>query len=303
MESIRDGFGRGLLKFIKNEPDDILVLSADLSKATKTDKVKELYPDKFIDCGISEANMIGVASGLAENGFKVIMSSFASFITGRYDIIRCSLTMPKSKVLIVGTHSGVAIGKDGVTQMGTEDLNLMIGLPNMRVYQPSSANSAEATIDWILNYDINLGPVYLRIGRQPTKEFYSSVEERGNKKALICKTDWNSLNDKLGNNCNICVVSSGGTCETANKLANFLNADHYDVVCLKPFNGSFLKIKNYKTVICVEDHSYIGGLGDVILRYASENNLGLNVINKALPDSFAESGNPEDLYKLYGLSF
>ena len=121
MIATRDAFGNQLIQSAKNN-DKILVLSADLSKATKTENFSKEYPERFFEIGIAESNMIGIGSGLSEYGYKVIMTSFASFLTGKYDVIRVSLAYSNAPVILVGTHAGLAIGKDGVTQMGLEDI-------------------------------------------------------------------------------------------------------------------------------------------------------------------------------------
>ena len=122
MKATRDGFGEQLIVSGRDN-NNIVVLSADLSKATRVDKFAEIYPERFFEVGIAENNMIGVASGLSEYGYKVYLASFASFLTGKYDAIRCSLAYSKAPCILVGTHSGLAIGRDGVTQMGLEDMS------------------------------------------------------------------------------------------------------------------------------------------------------------------------------------
>ena len=147
-KATRDGFG-DQLAICGQENTNIVVLGADLSKATKASVFKSKCPDRYIEVGIAEANMIGIASGLSSYGYRVFISSFASFLTGRYDIIRCSLAYSQAPVVIVGTHSGLAIGKDGVTQMGTEDINLMRGLPGVDVIQPATAKEAMAVTKYL----------------------------------------------------------------------------------------------------------------------------------------------------------
>ena len=175
MIATRDAFGNQLIQSAKNN-DKILVLSADLSKATKTENFSKEYPERFFEIGIAESNMIGIGSGLSEYGFKVIMTSFASFLTGKYDVIRVSLAYSNAPVILVGTHAGLAIGKDGVTQMGLEDISLMRSLPNMQVMQPATAIETEKMVEYILDSDLN-GPVYLRLGRQPVKEIFDENYE------------------------------------------------------------------------------------------------------------------------------
>ena len=122
MLATRDTFGSELINCAENN-DNILVLSADLSKPTRTDKFAAKYPDRFFEVGIAESNMIGIASGLSEHGFKVVVTSFATFLTGKYDVVRISIAYSNAPVILVGSHAGLAIGKDGVTQMGLEDMS------------------------------------------------------------------------------------------------------------------------------------------------------------------------------------
>ena len=149
MIATRDAFGNQLLNSAKIN-DKIIVLNADLGKATKTEKFGIKYPDRFFEIGIAESNMIGIGSGLSEYGFKVVMTSFASFLTGKYDVIRVSLAYSKSPVILVGTHAGLAIGKDGVTQMGLEDISIMRSLPNMKVMQPATPIETEKMLEYLL---------------------------------------------------------------------------------------------------------------------------------------------------------
>ena len=173
MKATRDGFGEQLVESGKNNPD-IIGLSADLGKATKIDKFGEAYPDRLFEMGIAENNMIGVASGMSEYGYKVFLASFASFLTGKYDTIRCSIAYSNAPCIIVGTHSGMAIGKDGVTQMGLEDISIMRSLPNMNVLVPSTYNQTKAIVKWLCETKLD-SPYYLRLGRQPVKEIYDNV--------------------------------------------------------------------------------------------------------------------------------
>ena len=142
MKATRDAFGEQLIESGKTNPN-IVGVNADLGKATKLGKFGEVYPDRFYEVGIAENNMVGVASGLSEYGYKVFLASFASFLTGKYDTIRCSIAYSNSPCIIVGTHGGLAIGKDGVTQMGLEDLSLMRSLPGMVVLNPSTYNQTK----------------------------------------------------------------------------------------------------------------------------------------------------------------
>jgi transketolase len=285
-QATRDAFGEGLLEYADDK--NFFVLGADLCGATKTQAFKEKYPDRFVDIGIAEANMIGVASGMAEYGDKIIMSSFASFITGRYDQIRCSLAMPNSNVVIAGTHSGVAIGKDGVTQMGTEDIALMSALPNMNIYNPSTYIMTKSVMEHIMN---SRELSYLRLGRQPVNDYYGLYS------TMITK-----LNNHIRHHdSNTCVINSGCLLDVSLGVSNNLNADLYDINYLDESDVlNAVDFTRYKDVIVIEDHSIIGGVSDFITRLCC--NLDAKVFKVGLPKEFAQSGKPNDLYNYYGFN-
>ena len=148
MRATREAFGEHL-PVMGKKYDNIVALDADLGKATKIANFRESHPKRFFQIGIAEANMIGVASGLSEYDYKVFLASFGSFLTGRYDMIRCSLAYPNRPVVLVGTHVGMAIGKDGVTQMGLEDVSIMRALPNMVVLNQASYSEAIKVIEYL----------------------------------------------------------------------------------------------------------------------------------------------------------
>ena len=168
MKATREAFGNHL-PLMGDKYDNIVALDADLGKATKIASFKEKHSDRFFQIGIAEANMIGISSGFSEYGYKVFLASFGSFITGRYDIIRCSLAYSNRPVVIVGTHVGMAIGKDGVTQMGLEDVSIMRALPNMKILNPASYSETIRVIEYLCETDLD-SPHYLRLGRQPVED-------------------------------------------------------------------------------------------------------------------------------------
>ena len=168
MKATREAFGKHL-PIMGEKYDNILALDADLGKATKIASFGETHPKRFFQMGIAEANMIGVASGLSEYDYKVFIASFGSFLTGRYDMIRCSLAYPNRPVVLVGTHVGMAIGKDGVTQMGLEDVSIMRALPNMVILNPASYSEAIKVIEYLCDTELD-SPHYLRLGRQPVED-------------------------------------------------------------------------------------------------------------------------------------
>jgi transketolase len=174
MRATREAFGEHL-PIMGEKHKNIVALDADLGKATKIASFREAHPDRFFQIGIAEANMIGVASGISEYDYKVFLASFGSFLTGRYDQIRCSLAYSNRPVVLVGTHVGMAIGKDGVTQMGLEDVSIMRALPNMKVLNPASYSEAIKVIEYLCETDLQ-SPYYLRLGRQPVKDIEMPFE-------------------------------------------------------------------------------------------------------------------------------
>tara|TARA_B110000263_G_C15250961_1_gene484066 strand:- start:74 stop:988 length:915 start_codon:yes stop_codon:yes gene_type:complete len=288
----RDAFGVQLLKSSQKN-NNIIVLSADLSKPTRTEKFAKEFPDRFFEIGIAESNMIGIGSGLSEYGFKVVMTSFATFLTGKYDVIRVSLAYSNSPVILVGTHGGLAIGKDGVTQMGLEDISLMRSLPNMIVMQPATAIEAEKMVDYLLT-STQTNPVYLRLGRQPVPEVFDENYQFIPNKGVVCREGKElaifvsgCLLDEVFN----AVNDSGKDCAIIN------------IHTIKPFDKEILLkyAKQCGKIITVEDHSIIGGLGSAVSEILSEEyptlqkRIGLN-------DIFPESGSPTDLWEKYGIS-
>ncbi|MBL77109.1 MAG: transketolase [Chloroflexi bacterium] len=292
MLATRDAFGAQLLKSSQKN-DNIVVLSADLSKPTRTEKFAKEFPDRFFEIGIAESNMIGIGSGLSEYGFKVVMTSFATFLTGKYDVIRVSLAYSNSPVILVGTHGGLAIGKDGVTQMGLEDISLMRSLPNMTVMQPATAIEAEKMVEHLLT-STQTNPVYLRLGRQPVPEVFDENYQFIPNKGVVCREGKElaifvsgCLLDEVFN----AVNDSGKDCAIIN------------IHTIKPFDKEILLkyAKQCGKIITVEDHSIIGGLGSAVSEILSEEyptlqkRIGLN-------DIFPESGSPTDLWEKYGIS-
>lgn len=292
MISTRDAFGNQLMKSAKNN-DKIIVLSADLSKATKTHNFSKEYPERFFEIGIAESNMIGIGSGLSEYGFKVVMTSFASFLTGKYDVIRVSLAYSNAPVILVGTHAGLAIGKDGVTQMGLEDISLMRSLPNMQVMQPATAIETEKMLEYLLDSNL-VGPTYLRLGRQPVPEIFDENYKFIPNKGVVCR-DGNELAIFV-TGCLLDEVLKA--VENSKKSCAVIN-----IHTIKPIDREIvLKFsKQCKKVMTIEDHSIIGGLGSTISEVLSDENPTL-LKRIGLNDVFPESGTPSELWEKYGLS-
>ena len=283
--------------FDLSENEKLIVLSADLKKPTKVDKFAEAFPLKYIECGIAEANMIGIAAGLAQGGFQPICSSFASFLTGRYDIIRVSIAYQNVPVILVGTHSGLAIGKDGVTQMGLEDISLMRGLPNMVVINPSTYNQALVILKNLISKKRN-HPFYLRLGRQPVNEYYSEEEIEFEKGFNI-----------IGDGGDIAICSTGCVLDEAIKAKAILEEKNINVQIIDIFrieknaNDSLIRnLSKHKKLICLEDHMTIGGLGTFISEVILEKNIDAKIRKIGLENIFPQSGEPQSLYKKYGIN-
>ena len=291
--STRDALGYQL-PLMGDKYDNIVALDADLGKATKIASFKDSHPDRFFQIGISESNMIGVASGISEYGYKVFLASFSSFLTGRYDQIRCSLAYSKRPVILVGTHVGMAIGKDGVTQMGLEDVSLMRALPNMKILNPASYSEAIKVIEYLCETKLD-SPHYLRLGRQPVEDVEMPFEFG---KGQIVKDGTDITLFSTG-----CIL--GDVIESSKLIEN--NTSHsvrvVNISTLKPIDRDIIVkcAKETKHLFTIEDHSIVGGLGSAVSEVLTDvypkkvTRIGLN-------DIFPESAPPKDLYEKYGLS-
>ena len=296
MKATREAFG-STLPLMGDTNENILALDADLGGATKIRAFGEKHPDRFFQMGIAEANMIGVASGLSEYGYKVFLASFGSFLTGRYDMIRCSLAYPNQPVVLVGTHVGMAIGKDGVTQMGLEDVSLMRALPNMKVLNPATYTEAVEVIKYLCNTDLD-SPYYLRLGRQPIEDVFEDDY----------KFEFGKGVEVIGGN-DITVISTGCVLSDVLDSAKVIEEQTGNSVrvinihTLKPIDEEIIikAAKETDLLVTVEDHSIIGGLGSAVSEVLTEH-CPSRLVRIGLNDEFPESGPPTDLYEKYGLS-
>ena len=291
MRAVREAF-QDRLPVVGKENNKIVALDADLGKATKIASFKESIPERFFQIGIAEANMIGVASGMSEYGYKVFMASFGSFLTGRYD----SIAYPNRPVVLVGTHVGMAIGKDGVTQMGLEDVSLMRALPNMKVLNPATYSEAVRMIDYLSETELD-SPYYLRLGRQPVEDILVDNEfEFG--KASIIKEGGHITLFSTG-----CILTD--VMEAARKLESERDTSVrvVNVPTIKPIDRDMIAKCASETdyLFSVEDHSIVGGLGSAISEVLTETK-PQKLVRIGLNDIFPESAAPNDLYEKYGLS-
>ena len=293
MKATREAFGN-TLPIMGDTNENILALDADLGGATKIRAFGDRHPDRFFQIGIAEANMIGIASGLSEYGYKVFLASFGSFLTGRYDIIRCSLAYSNQPVVLVGTHVGMAIGKDGVTQMALEDVNLMRALPNMKILNPATYSEAVKVIEYLCKTDLD-SPYYLRLGRQPVEDIEMPFEFG---KGYIVKDGYDITLFSTG-----CIL--GDVIESA-KLIEENTSYSVRVInlpTLKPIDRDIIVkcARETSHLFTIEDHSVIGGLGSAVSELLTDEYPHF-LVRIGLDDIFPESAPPNDLYEKYGLS-
>ena len=293
MRATREAFGEHL-PVMGEKYDNIVALDADLGKATKIASFGQSHPDRFFQIGIAEANMIGVASGISEYDYKVFLASFGSFLTGRYDQIRCSLAYSNRPVVLVGTHVGMAIGKDGVTQMGLEDVSIMRALPNMAVLNPASYSETIKVIEYLCGMELE-SPHYLRLGRQPVEDI--EIDFEFGKGQIVNDGD------------DVTLFSTGcilGDVIEASKIIEKNTSYSVRVVnitTLKPIDEEIIIDSAIHTnhVFTIEDHSIIGGLGSAVSEVLSEK-YPTKVSRIGLNDVFPESAPPTDMKEKYGLS-
>ncbi len=287
----RQSFGEALEK-LGEENKNVVVIDADLAKSTKTSLFAKKFPDRFIDVGIAEQNMIGIADGLSTFGKVPFVSTFAAFATGRvYDQIRCSVAYPKLNVKICGTHAGVTVGEDGATHQMLEDINLMRGLPNMTVISTSDDVQTKWAVEEISKID---GPVYLRLARIATPVIYEE-----NQKFEIGK------GVQIGNGTDATIFATGVTVSEALKAQELLKERGFDVRVvdihtIKPIDRELIVkcAKETDKIITVEDHSIIGGLGTAVCEVLAEE-YPTKVIRLGIPDCFGKSGKAADLMKYF----
>ena len=287
----RQSFGEALEK-LGEENKNVVVIDADLAKSTKTSLFAKKFPDRFIDVGIAEQNMIGIAAGLSTFGKVPFVSTFAAFATGRvYDQIRCSVAYPKLNVKICGTHAGVTVGEDGATHQMLEDINLMRGLPNMTVISTSDDVQTKWAVEEISKID---GPVYLRLARIATPVIYEE-----NQKFEIGK------GVQIGNGTDATIFATGVTVSEALKAQELLKERGFDVRVvdihtIKPIDRELIVkcAKETDKIITAEEHSIIGGLGTAVCEVLAEE-YPTKVIRLGIPDCFGKSGKAADLMKYF----
>ncbi len=292
-KATRESYGETLLELGK-ENENIVVLDADLSSATKTSLFAKEFPDRFINVGIAEQNMMGIAAGLSTFGKVPFASTFAVFAAGRaYEQIRNSIAYPKLNVKICATHAGITVGEDGATHQMIEDIGLMRGLPNMTVMSTSDDVQTKWAVREIAKIN---GPVYLRLCRMKTPVIYN---EKDSEKFEIGK------GIQIGKGTEASIIATGDTVAEAIKAKEILkghgiNVRVIDIHTIKPIDRELIVkcAKETKRIITVEDHSVINGLGAAVSDALSEE-YPVKVEKMGIPDVFGRSGKAEELMRYF----
>lgn len=293
MIATRDSYGAALVELGKSNPD-LVVLDADLSAATKTGIFKKAFPDRFINAGIAEGNMMSVAAGLATTGKTVFASSFAMFAAGRaFEQVRNSIGYPHLNVKIGATHAGISVGEDGATHQCCEDIALMRSIPGMTILNPADDTEARKAVFAAAALD---GPVYLRLGRLAVpvlfdKDYPFAV---GKGVQLVAGND-------------VTIVATGllvaEALIAAEQLKNEgISARVIDMATIKPIDRDILVAAAGETgaIVTAEEHNVIGGLGSAVTEVICET-VPVPVLRVGVMDTFGKSGPAKELLPLFGL--
>ncbi|MCF8296186.1 MAG: transketolase family protein [Saprospiraceae bacterium] len=289
----RSGFGDALLEAGRNNKK-VAALCADLIGSLKMGDFAKEFPDRFFQVGIAEANMMGIAAGLAIGGMIPFTGTFANFSTGRvYDQIRQSIAYSNKNVKICASHAGITLGEDGATHQILEDIGLMKMLPNMTVINPCDYNQTKAATLELVNH---IGPVYLRFGRPKVPNFTSPDQKFEIGKAVI-----------LSEGKDVTIFATGHLVWKAIEAAEILSqkgieAEIINIHTIKPLDilAVLESVNKTKCVVTAEEHMMNGGLGDTIAQLLSRK-LPTPIEMVAVNDKFGESGTPEQLMQKYGL--
>lgn len=293
-KATRESYGEALVELAQKRPD-LIVLDADLAAATKTGIYKKACPDRFFDCGIQEADMMGVAAGIATTGKLVFASSFAMFAAGRaFEVVRNSIGYPHLNVKIGATHAGISVGEDGATHQCNEDMALMRAIPGMTVINPADHVEAKAAVLAMAEY---VGPTYLRFGRLAVPVFNDAATykfEVGKGIQLMEGSD-------------IAIIATGLMVNEAMEASKALaeqgiSARVINIHTIKPIDRDIIinAAKETGKIITVEEHSVIGGLGSAVSEVVTET-MPVPVVKIGVQDVFGHSGPAVALLKEFGL--
>lgn len=290
----RESYGNALAE-LGDKYENLVVLDADLAAATKTGVFKKKFPERFFDCGIAEANMMGVAAGLAACGKVPFASTFAMFAAGRaFEIVRNSIGYPHLNVKIGATHAGISVGEDGATHQCCEDIALMRTIPGMTVINPADDTEARAAVEAAINFN---GPVYMRFGRLAAPVFNDPATYKFELGKGV----------KLRDGKDISIIASGLMVAEAIAAAETLAAEGIDaevinIHTIKPIDKEIIAATAQKTgkVLTVEEHSVIGGLGSAVCDVLCEC-CPTKVVKIGVNDEFGHSGPAPKLLEEFGL--
>jgi transketolase len=289
----RSGFGDGIVEAARSN-NNVVALTADLAGSLKLNQFMKEFPERFIQCGIAEANMMGIAAGLTIGGKIPFTTTFANFSTGRvYDQIRQSIAYSGKNVKICASHAGLTLGEDGATHQILEDIGLMKMLPGMTVIVPADYNQTKQATMAIANYE---GPVYLRFGR-PVWPIFTKPEDE----FVIGKAQ------KLSEGTDLTIFACGHMVWQAVQAGIVLeekgiSVEVINIHTIKPLDEEAVlaSLRKTKCAVTAEEHNIIGGLGDSIAQVAAKH-LPVPIEYVGTKDTFGESGKPLELLKKYGL--
>ena len=290
----RDAYGKALVE-LGQKNDKVIVFDADLAAATKTGMFKKEFPERFIDCGIAEGNMMGVAAGMATAGYTVFASSFAMFAAGRaFEQVRNTIGYPHINVKIGATHAGISVGEDGASHQCCEDIALMRTIPGMTIINPADDIEARLAVMAAAEMD---GPVYMRFGRLAVPRIFDE-----NYKFEIGKGVY------LKDGKDVTIIATGLMVERALQAAEQLKAEGIDaavinMATIKPIDRDIIVDAAKKTgaIVTAEEHSVIGGLGEAVAGVVAETT-PVPVLRVGVEDTFGKSGPALELLEIYGLN-
>lgn len=292
----RVAYGKALAELGETYPN-LVVLDADLSGSTNSARFAKVFPERFFNIGIAEADMVGIAAGLASCGKQVFASTFAMFASGRaWEQIRSSVAYPHLNVKIAGSHGGLSVGEDGPTHQACEDMAIMRDIPGMMVVCPCDANEMRAAVEQLLNYD---GPAYLRLGRSAVETVTDAIE---------------GYSFRLGRGCtlrqgrDVTIIAVGLMVQESLKAAELLAAEGIDarvvnMPTIKPLDEELVLACAQETgaIVTCEEHSVIGGLGSAVCECLSEN-LPTPVVRHGVQDVFGVSGKAQAVLDYFELN-
>ena len=288
----REAFGDALVRIGADER--VVVIDGDLKNSTYAEKFEAAYPDRFVEVGIAENNMLGIAAGLALSGRIPWAGSFAAFVAGRLEVIRVSIGYNEANVRIVGTHVGVGIGDDGATQMSLEDVAAMRALPNMAIIQPCDAAETHAAVDYLMTHD---GPAFLRLTRQKL----DAVHDDGYRFQFGKAETLRDGND-------VALIATGALVQESLKAAELLEGEGIaarvlNVHTIAPLDRDAIVAAARDTghVLTAEDHNVNGGLGSAVAEVLAESGVEAKLARVAV-NWYGESGTAAELYEKFGLS-